>query len=72
MDGNIIYLLEENKILCKIIVNESVKLIFPINDESITLDIRYESIDGSNIIISIIKDIDSLLEEIIKNRFKCN
>ncbi len=72
MDGNIIYILEENKILCKMIVNGSVKLIFPINNESITLDIRYENIDGSNIIIDIIKDIDSLLEKIIENRLKCN
>ena len=42
------------------------------NNESITLDIRYENIDGSNIIIDIIKDIDSLLEKIIENRLKCN
>ena len=33
IDGNIIYILEENKILCKMIVNGSVKLIFPINNE---------------------------------------
>ena len=72
MDRDILYLLKDNEIICRIIITNTIKLIFPINNKSITLDMTYENIDGNNIIIEVSNGIDITLEEIIQKRLTIN
>ena len=49
-----------------------IKVLFPIDKKSITLNIDYEIIDGNYIIIEIINKIDNDIINIIKNRLNIN
>lgn len=73
LDNNIIYILNNKIIKCKIITNSNkIDLLFPINNNSITLNLEYESIDGNYIIITIINSINDNIINIIKNRLNIN
>ena len=75
IDRNIIYILKKNTIIGKLVEMTStnkIKVLFPIDKKSITLNIDYEIIDGNYIIIEIINKIDNDIINIIKNRLNIN
>jgi len=75
IDRNIIYILKKNTIIGKLVAMTStnkIKVLFPIDKKSITLNIDYEIIDGNYIIIEIINKIDNDIINIIKNRLNIN
>lgn len=75
IDRNIIYILKKNTIIGKLVAMAStnkIKVLFPIDKKSITLNIDYEIIDGNYIIIEIINKIDNDIINIIKNRLNIN
>lgn len=69
LKSSIIYITNENKIICKIIEDNNLVLYFPIYSKNININLNHETIYNNNIILKI-NNIDDNIKNIIINRLQ--